>query len=425
MKNLKIICTFLLVSSLLVNSSTAADWYEMIETPSTLGDVWGSSETDIFAVGGEWNAGGIILHYDGSSWSSIESAPTSLNGIWGSSGADIFAVGDSGTILHYDGSAWSTMQSGTDAVLRDVWGSSGTDNVFAVGWEYAEPLDTGIILHYDGTGWYSMASSLNVLYGIWGSSGTDIFAVGDFGTILHYDGSTWSEMQSGTQMQLRGVWGSSGTDVFAVGDNHTILHYNGSSWSPINSGFTVTLSHFAVWGSSGNDVYVWGQIAPLHYDGVAWSFQYPVGKFYCFGIWGSSSTSVFAVGRKFVEGDGCGYRGAIYRFIDTDSDRISDKEDNCPDVYNPDQTDTDGDGVGDVCDLCPISKIFGEFSKEVALLRYLRDDILSQTSEGREIIKLYYQWSPVIVKAIEQNERFKQEAKEVIEGVLELIGGVE
>jgi hypothetical protein len=34
---------------------------------------------------------------------------------------------------------------------------------------------------------------------------------------------------------------------------------------------------------------------------------------------------------------------------DTDGDGIVDCEDNCPDVPNTDQTDEDGDGVGDVC----------------------------------------------------------------------------
>ena len=35
---------------------------------------------------------------------------------------------------------------------------------------------------------------------------------------------------------------------------------------------------------------------------------------------------------------------------DSDSDGIPDDEDNCPEIYNPDQTDTDGDGKGDKCD---------------------------------------------------------------------------
>lgn len=35
---------------------------------------------------------------------------------------------------------------------------------------------------------------------------------------------------------------------------------------------------------------------------------------------------------------------------DTDNDGICNADDNCPLVYNPDQKDTDGDGVGDVCD---------------------------------------------------------------------------
>ncbi len=36
--------------------------------------------------------------------------------------------------------------------------------------------------------------------------------------------------------------------------------------------------------------------------------------------------------------------------IDTDGDGILDDEDNCPFIHNPDQTDTDEDGIGDLCE---------------------------------------------------------------------------
>jgi hypothetical protein len=41
----------------------------------------------------------------------------------------------------------------------------------------------------------------------------------------------WSAMDSGTTEDLYGVWGSSASDVFAVGWNGTILHYDGSTWT--------------------------------------------------------------------------------------------------------------------------------------------------------------------------------------------------
>jgi len=70
---------------------------------------------------------------------------------------------------------------------------------------------------------------------------------------------------------------------------------------------------------------------------------------------------------------------------------------------------------------CSMSLIYGEHSAETELLRSLRDNILSKTQEGQELIKLYYQWSPVIVRAMEADEEFKQEIKEMVDEVLEVI----
>jgi hypothetical protein len=40
--------------------------------------------------------------------------------------------------------------------------------------------------------------------------------------------------------------------------------------------------------------------------------------------------------------------------IDSDSDDVNDDLDNCPYVYNPDQEDSDGNGVGDACEATSI-----------------------------------------------------------------------
>jgi hypothetical protein len=83
------------------------------------------------------------------------------------------------------------MNSGTTYYLSDVWGSSSSD-VFAVGRE-----------------WVSESATL-------GSN------------ILHYNGNTWSSMSGGTDLWLDSVWGTSASDVFAVG-NGGIVHYSPTS----------------------------------------------------------------------------------------------------------------------------------------------------------------------------------------------------
>ena len=65
--------------------------------------------------------------------------------------------------------------------------------------------------------------------------------------------------------------------------------------------------------------------------------------------------------------------------------------------------------------------IYGEHSNETDILRNYHDNVLKQTPEGQSLIKLYYQWSPVIVKAMKKDEEFKENIKKLINGVLPLI----
>ncbi len=65
--------------------------------------------------------------------------------------------------------------------------------------------------------WQNPLPQGNTLLDVWGSSGSNVFAVGDSGAILHYDGVSWSAMSSGTTNSLLGVWGSSGSDVLLGG----------------------------------------------------------------------------------------------------------------------------------------------------------------------------------------------------------------
>ena len=56
--------------------------------------------------------------------------------------------------------------------------------------------------------------------------------------------------------------------------------------------------------------------------------------------------------KTFSEGIcGCGVAET-----DGDGDGVLDCIDNCPDVFNGSQLDSDGDGVGDACDAAPYDK---------------------------------------------------------------------
>jgi len=70
---------------------------------------------------------------------------------------------------------------------------------------------------------------------------------------------------------------------------------------------------------------------------------------------------------------------------------------------------------------CLVESLYGRHSQETKLLRELRDTVLEKTLEGQELIRLYYEWNSVMVKALEKDEGFRDEIKEIIDSVLPLV----
>jgi hypothetical protein len=255
-------------------------------TSASLQDVWGTSDTDVFAVGGS----GAVLHYNGTSWSNMPK-PSSANSVWfygvrGTSSTNVTAVGHTGTlgyIMYYNGSDWIRQTIDPSPGLNEVWFHS-SGNRYLVG-------NNGLIADVD----YMDSGTTENLYIIWGTSLTNIYVGGNAGTLLRYNGSAWSPMTSGTSYRIYDIWGTSASNVYAVG-YRTHLKYDGSSWVP-----DLPLQYEdlrGVWGASANDVFVAGTSGVIfHYDGANWnSMDSGTSESLYGGVWGTSGSSVWAVG---------------------------------------------------------------------------------------------------------------------------------
>ena len=75
--------------------------------------------------------------------------------------------------------------------------------------------------------------------------------------------------------------------------------------------------------------------------------------------------------------------------------------------------------------ICPATVVLDGDAYFLDLIRKFRDEVLRKTPEGKELIRLYYEWSPAIIRAMEGDEEFKEDVKEMIDGIFVLIGGVE
>ncbi|MCB9592514.1 MAG: hypothetical protein H6719_07260 [Sandaracinaceae bacterium] len=197
----------------------------------------GLGADDLYAVGGSLERGRMI-HFDGVTATPVELPDVPLvNWVQAFAANDVHAVGNEGTLLHFDGAAWTTQPSPTDQDLWGVWGSAPND-VWAVGGSARLASGVPTLLHYDGAAWTSVEvppltpTGVRALFKVWGSSATDVYAVGQIGVAIHWDGATWTEVRTGAGDDLVAVWGTGPNDVVAVGgrSNGVVARFDGTEW---------------------------------------------------------------------------------------------------------------------------------------------------------------------------------------------------
>ncbi|MGC4118136.1 MAG: hypothetical protein QM765_27015 [Myxococcales bacterium] len=217
---------------------------EITEIKGAFSALWGSSATDLWAVGSD----GSLAHFDGKAWSvPPESAsggetPSPLFAVWGAGPADVWAAGE--IVKRFDGKTWATLPSPSARWVRGIWGSAAND-VWLVA--SAAPLSEatgGEILHWNGKALTSALQTPEPLQAVWGSSAKDVWVVGSAQTqddaparsvLRHFDGSSWTEAASLAGVELLTVWGAGPRDVWSAGLGGQVMRFDGSAWAPVSA----------------------------------------------------------------------------------------------------------------------------------------------------------------------------------------------
>lgn len=230
-----------------------AAWRPVLEgLEGALLSVWGTSEKDIWTVGGSLGNGGdaYVLRFDGNVWKRVR--PGGTETFWwvhGTSANDVWLVGEKGRITHWDGTRFEEKTSGTTATLFGVWAAAPND-AWAVGGipdDASAPND--VVLHWDGTSWKTddlPEKKKAALFKVWGSSANDVYVVGEQGLVWHRTSGAWKREADGVAKgRLTTVTGCSGSELFAVGGRDLLTRDATGNWTRSSTPFLNDLNGVA------------------------------------------------------------------------------------------------------------------------------------------------------------------------------------
>ena len=252
--------------------------------------LWGSSPTDIWAVGSGSSSLVTLWHYDGTGWSrNTSSLSSNLMSVYGFAQNDVWATSSPGGIYHYNGQQWSLAYansiSGTHPGFDNIWGDA-ANNIYAVG-----AIDTisggykGEIAHYDGSAWSLVSiadyrvSFNGIKRGVKESEkyylmGTRFETIGDTSKLFELDGNDLKGIYTGQDVAT--VNEVSGKTYFCI--KKKIFKYQDNQFT-IWKDFSSTAHVGRMWGRSEIDFFTVGSNGLTHYNGTDLVTLYPTDLF--------------------------------------------------------------------------------------------------------------------------------------------------
>jgi hypothetical protein len=172
--------------------------------------------------------------------------------------SQLYAAGENGRVIRrrVGETSWERVDvnAPTNAKITGSWANSERTIAFTT--------DAGVVLELVEDAWIAQTvatstSSLVPLFGVWSSTrGADLVAVGLAGLAYRRpEGQVaWETEDTGSNADLYGIFGASSDEVYAVGSNGTVLLYDGAGWGPVPSASSRNL--YAIHGLADGSVIV-------------------------------------------------------------------------------------------------------------------------------------------------------------------------
>ena len=249
-----------------------------IEGAIDLTSIYGFSSTDIYAAGERiigYNPNppptfidsSLIIHYDGTAWRKVNVYNGSpLRDIQGSSASNIIAGGRYNTLYSFNGSAWQKdsiniqVPAGQSFHIESV--NLGASVSYLVGYRSFEDMSDLTYYFFERVNsvWTKIDSTRFAKFGeeLFRSPSGTLYSVGQ-GGVYKYVEHSWTNIFNITSAYIYGIWGTSDTNIFIAGNFGSVYHFNGTDWQRIEALNDSQTDYWTVW-TDGTEAFVAGSI---------------------------------------------------------------------------------------------------------------------------------------------------------------------